>query len=200
MTDIPTRPPSLCYICITSATPLEEQCTELRINCEKCNQPYGEKHASTIDSKYCQDCLKDFDVTKQDYIRAGVEVSSQTDENGNRVEVRKSYKTTSTQIILFGQDWLFNEIRISQLSLEQLETSIEWHRANVSLMESEITRHKIERSHKLAKVKVPMGDRTKIKTREKQEKKLAQLSESLLNTFKNPEDLAKLIAQLQGGK
>lgn len=191
------EPRSLCFKCQQLNLPISEQCKELRIGCDKCSRAYGEKHASILDPLLCEECLpaNSFDVTYQDYRRAGVETS--TDENGNKT--RRYYSTSCKQIILFGQDWLFNEVRITSMSLPQLEKAIEWHRASVSLMEQEITRHKAERAHKLASVKVPIAEKTKRLSQHQRDEKLKTLASSLSGNLKANE-IAALIAKLQGGK
>lgn len=77
--------PTLCYLCIADDTPVEEQGVELHVNCDKCNRPYCNKHASVLESTSCNACLHDFQVTKQDYICAGVETSHQVDKHGKVV-------------------------------------------------------------------------------------------------------------------
>lgn len=188
---------SLCYKCQQGNVAIEEQCKELRIHCDKCNQSYGEKHASILDSLICEDCLpaNSFDVTYQDYRRAGV--SEFTDSNGNKQ--RKYYETKCKQIILFGQDWLFAELRISDMSQAQLEKALEWHKGHVSLMEAEITRHKTEKAHKLAAVKIPISEKTKRLSQHQKEQKVKTLAESLTGNLK-PNEIAVLMALLGGGK
>lgn len=195
--------PSLCYLCLSENTPVEEQGRELRISCTKCERPYCDKHASPLDSTCCTPCLNDFQVTKQDFICAGVEVSHRIDanghvvkdNNGNPVQVRRPYQTKSKQIILFGNDWLFAELKMSEMSEEQCEISLEWHRAHVSYLEQCITQHRIDKAHKLAQVKIPAAQRTEKKVKEKKEKSLEMLAESLKNM--KPADLAQLMKRLQ---
>jgi hypothetical protein len=186
---------SLCYRCQQLNIPVTEQCKELRINCDKCSRSYGEKHASTLDPLLCEECLpaNSFDVTRLDYISAGVEQST----NPDGTKTRRYYQTKCKQIILFGQDWLFAELKIHSMSEAQLEKAIEWHRAHVSLMEQEITRHKTEKAHKLASVKIPIAEKTKRMSQHQKAEKLKQLASSLTGNLKQA-DLLKLIQQLQG--
>jgi hypothetical protein len=194
---------SLCYLCLADSTPIEMQGLELRINCLKCNRPYCEKHASILDSTNCNACLNDFQVTKQDFICAGVETSHQldhkgrviTNEKGEPIIVRRPYQTKSKQIILFGSDWLFAELKMSEMSEEQCEVSLEWHRAHVSYLEQCITQHRITKAHKLAQVRIPHAVKTEKKAKEKKEKSLEMLAQSLKSM--SPSDLASLMQRLQ---
>lgn len=203
-------PHTLCYLCLADNTPVEMQGVELHVNCLKCNRPYCEKHASILDSTYCNACQNDFQVTKQDFICAGVETSHQVDhkgrivtnEKGEPIIVRRPYQTRSKQIILFGNDWLFAELKMSEMDEAQCETSLEWHRAHVSYLEQCITQHRITKAHKLAQVRIPPAVRNEKKQKEKKEKSLEMLAQSLKSM--NPNDLAALMKRLQesvaGGK
>lgn len=191
-----TEPLSLCYKCQQLNLPTIEQCKELRIHCDKCFRSYGEKHASPLDSLLCEECLpaNAFDVTHQDYVRAGVEQSK--DSSGNIT--RRYYQTKCKQIILFGQDWLFAELHIHSMNQTQLEKAIEWHKAHVSLMEVEITRHKTEKAHKLAQVRVPVAEKNKRLSQHQKDEKLKQLVSVLSNSMK-PSEIEALIKKLQNG-
>lgn len=195
---------SLCYLCITENTPPEQQGRYLHIVCESCQRPYCDKHASILDSTYCHPCKNDFQVTRQDFICAGVQVSHKVDEKtgevlrdtkGEPLLERRPYSTKSKQIILFGNDWLFSEIKMSELTEEQCELKLEWHKAHVSYLEMLITQHRITKAHKLAQVKVPQVQRTEKKSKEKKEKSLEILAQSLQGM--KPEDLALLMQRLQ---
>jgi hypothetical protein len=206
---------TLCYLCLIENTPLEQQGVELHVNCDKCQRPYCEKHASVLESTSCSACLNDFQVTKQDFICSGVEVSHKVDEQGKvivdekgePVRVRRPYQTNSKQIILFGNDWLFSELRMSDLTEEQCEVKLEWHRAHVSYLEQCITAHRITKAHKLAQVRISPAERAAqkqntTKKREKKQASLEMLAQSLQNMSKA--DLATLMQRLQesvgGGK
>lgn len=204
------EPSSLCYLCILEQTPCEFQGKSLRIDCTKCHRPYCEKHAAILDVTYCQPCLSDFSVTRQDYIRAGVAVTHVLDANGQitkneqgePITERKYYSTKSKQIILFGNDWLFAEIKMSEMSESQCETALEWHKAHVSYLEQVITFHRISRAHKLSQVKIPVAIRTERRVRDKKEKTLQALAESMAGSM-SAADMQKLLAKLQasvGGK
>lgn len=200
---------TLCYLCLADNTPPDQQGTSLHVNCESCNRPYCEKHASILESTYCQPCKNDFQVTKQDFICAGVETSHKidektgkviTDEKGDVVIVRRPYQTKSKQIILFGNDWLFSELKMSEMTEEQCETALEWHRAHVSYLEHCITQHRVTKAHKLAQVRITPAERqaakqAKSKTREKKQASLEMLAQSLQNMSK--QDLATLMQRLQ---
>lgn len=208
---IPTIP-TLCYLCIADNTPQEQQGVELHVNCDKCNRPYCDKHASVLESTSCNACLHDFQVTKQDFICAGVETSHKVDakgkvvtnEQGEPIIVRRPYQTKSKQIILFGNDWLFSELKMSELTEEQCEIKLEWHRAHVSYLEQCITQHRITKAHKLAQVRITPIQRQQQekKTRDKKQKSLEMLAQSLQSM--SPSDLAMLMQRLQesvnGGK
>lgn len=204
----------LCYLCVSENTPSDQQGSKLHVVCEKCKRAYCDKHASILDPTYCQPCLNDFSVTKQDYVRAGVAVTHKMDENGNVmkdangqiVTERRYYSTKSKQIILFGNDWLFAELRWSDMTEEQCEISLEWHRGAVSFLEQRITEHRIVKAHELAKKKVPLGTKSvspKTVSKERKDKAFDALVSSMSGNMKK-EDLAKLIAKLQqsvsGGK
>jgi hypothetical protein len=205
-TTTPTGPviPSLCYICIADNIPQDARGTHLHVLCDVCQRPYCDKHASFLDATCCQACKNDFQVTRQDYVIAGVEVSHKLDPltgevvrdaHGDAVMERRPYRTTSRQIILFGNDWLFSEIKMSQLSEEQCEIKLEWHRAHVSYLEQCITQHRIAKAHKLAQVRIPAAQRVEKKAKERKEKSLELLAASLKGM--KSEDLAALMMRLQ---
>ena len=205
------EPLSLCYLCILEQTPIEFQGRSLRINCTKCHRAYCEKHAAILDVTYCQPCLSDFSVTRQDYIRAGVAITHVMDANGNVVKKengepeteRRYYSTKSKQIILFGNDWLFAEIKMSEMTEAQCETALEWHKAHVSYLEAVITQHRVAKAHKLAQVRIPVAQRIATRVKEKKEKSLQALAESMAGSMSQA-DMLKLLAKLQasvgGGK
>lgn len=196
---------TLCYLCISDSTPPEKQGKHLHINCDKCGRCYCDKHASAFLPSFCDPCMSDIQVTKQDFVNAGVAVTHVVSENGEpvidpltgkqKIE-RKYYSTRSKQIILFGTDWLFTEIRLSELDELKAEQVLEYHRACISYLEQVITSHRIAKAHKLASVRVPVAQRNIVKTKERREKSLDALALSLGGNMK-AEDLAKLIEKLQ---
>lgn len=195
---------TLCYLCISENTPADKRGKYLHINCEKCKRAYCDRHASQYVPTYCQPCLEDISVTKQDYTNSGVAITHVYDDKGNPVldengkpkTERKYYSTKSKQIIMFGNDWLFSELRWSELTEDQAENVLEYHRAAISYLEQVITSHRIAKAHKLASVKVPVAQRNVTKQKEKREKSLDALAQSMLGNMK-ASDLQNLIAKLQ---
>lgn len=205
MPPVPIQPPSsLCYLCIADNTPQEQQGHALHINCDICDRPYCNNHASILESTSCQGCLNDFNVIKKDESYTGIEVYLKrdprtglvlNDENDQPIVVRKPYHLNYRQIMVMGNDWLFSQVKMSNMTEPQCETSLEWHRVHVSYLEMMINQHKAIEAHKKAQVKVPMAQRVEKKAREKKEKSLEMLAASLQSM--KPEDLAALMQRLQ---
>jgi len=172
----------ICYICIAEKTEPELQGKELRINCSRCDRPYCNKHCSAVDSQFCKECVKDFQVIEKHDTRNGVQEFVVIDPTGKKDDsvVRIPYKTKFKQITLLGTDWLFYETAISAMSDTQLEAALQWHKAAVTEIEIEITEHKVRKAHNLAKLPLPKV--TPIKKPFDQQKAMAKAS-NLMEVF-----------------
>lgn len=196
--------PTLCYLCQTDNTPHDQQGQELRVNCEKCHRPYCNKHASLLEATCCNACLNDFQVIKkEDWYLGSITTFKinptngriERDEDGLPVKIEKPFKTKYKQIMLSGNDWLFSEIHMSELTEDQCEVKLEWHKLHVSYLEMLIDQHRVTRAHRLAKVRVPVQVRTEKKEKDKRQKSMEMLAKSLSSLSKT--ELASLMAQLQ---
>ena len=76
-----------------------------------------------------------------------------------------------------GNDWLFASTLIAEMNDAEIEATIEYHKANVSLMLMERESRKLERYHKLAGVKLVNVQHESQEQREKREEKEAKAAE-----------------------
>jgi hypothetical protein len=112
--------------------------------CAKCSVQYCEHFSSEIDIRFCGNCMKDFKVTNSIEIRT-------TEQTNNAGEVIYKKRVQCKRLHLEGTDWLFTANKISTLSDDDLDCTIEYHRAIASLMLHEREERRIEKYQKLNK-------------------------------------------------
>jgi hypothetical protein len=116
-------------------------------SCRKCAVVYCKHFASSTDIRYCANCMGDFTL-KETIMEKTVEHER---ADGSITLSRKSY---ARHITLQGTDWLFNAHKIEEMDDAEIEATIEYHRANVSLMLQEREARKVERFRKLSTIKI----------------------------------------------
>ena len=128
-----------------------DSCLELNlvtkscIKCARCDQSFCLHFASTIDAQYCVNCMSEMAVTK--------EVMTKTYEHRN-TETNEThfYRRKARNIKIEGLDWLFSQRKITELTDNELDLSIEYHRNILNLMIAEQERHRNEKMHRYANV------------------------------------------------
>lgn len=118
--------------------------------CLRCHVNYCLHYASKTDNRFCANCISDFHLHETIMEK---QVSHELADG----TVTFSRKYQARHIKLMGNDWLFAAGLIQDLTDAQIEESIEYHKANVSLMLMERESRKLERFHKLAGIKVTMA-------------------------------------------
>ena len=189
----------ICYNCIELKKTEQEQGKELRINCTRCDRPYCDKCASTVDPQFCCNCLTDFQAVVKDQTFNGVEHIRVIDPTGQKDDFIAAipYKTRYKQISLMGTDWLFYEAAISNMSDTQLAAALQWHKAAVSEIEIEVTERKIKHAQHLAKQPTPkVTPIKKLPDNQKAFNKAMAMMQTLMQMAGNDPTMA---AQLKAG-
>ena len=131
-----------------------EMCQELNLtvsghitHCERCGQPFCFHFASNIDSAYCVNCMSDVEVTKQTITKEYIHRNDQE-------RVTSIYRRKAREIKIDGLDWLFAQRKIVDLSDDELDLSIEYHRNILSLQIYEQEVRRTARMHRYAGVHV----------------------------------------------
>ncbi len=138
--------------------------------CLKCKIVYCAHYASITDNRFCANCISDFSL-KETIIEKQVE---HIKPDGS---VTFSRKYQARCLHLMGNDWLFASTLIAEMNDAEIEATIEYHKANVSLMLMERESRKLERYHKLAGVKLVNVQHESQEQREKREEKEAKAAE-----------------------
>jgi hypothetical protein len=131
------------------------------IKCSKCNTIFCYHFASAIDPQYCTECFGDLTVTKEIVTKEYVHYNEETDEI-------TSYKRRARATKISGEDWLFAQRRIENISDAELEAAIEYHRAILGLMIYEREVRRAAKMHRYAGIKIqikPASDSTTTTTK-----------------------------------
>lgn len=142
----------VCPDCaVLDLNPRTEQ-TQITKSCAKCGVAYCEHYSSDIDCRFCGNCMVDFKVINS------VEIRTENHLNDEGAIVY-SKRTRCKVLHLEGSDWLFTTNKISQLSDEDLDATIEYHRAIAGLMLSEREERRVEKYQKLNKMVIKLQQR-----------------------------------------
>jgi hypothetical protein len=104
--------------------------------CERCGFNYCPHFASKIDFHFCAYCFHDL-VLEDSIIRKVIETKSLTGKKTFTRIMRARY------LVFKGADWMFAQARVLNLSDEELNTTIEYHRAIMGEMLNEMEARKI---------------------------------------------------------
>jgi hypothetical protein len=108
--------------------------------CQKCGVLFSNDEASVYDPlNYCRVCLRNFRIVR-DFFYKKDEV---TDEEGN-TEILSRRRTRHW---LEGEDWMFCQFQVGQLSDEELRATIEFNREYYSLLQAEDAKRLMEKAH-----------------------------------------------------
>lgn len=157
-------------------------------NCIKCNEVYCLHYASTIDPRYCTNCLHDVKVTEEIIKKTESHYNEQTDKVYSRTR-------TAKRIVLGGMHWLFQSRKISTLTDLELEIAIEYHRDLLSQMLYEREERRAKKAHRNAGVKINFVGSVKTTTSESIEVKFKKVKQAVKNDPN--QKLADALAQLQ---
>lgn len=131
-----------------------EMCQELNLteanritHCERCGQPFCFHFASNIDTAYCVNCMSDVEVTKQTITKEYIHRNDQE-------RITSVYRRKAREIKIDGLDWLFAQRKIIDLSDDELDLSIEYHRNILALQIYEQEVRRTARMHRYAGVHV----------------------------------------------
>ena len=123
--------------------------------CKRCGAAYCKHFASTIDFRFCGNCLEDFSVVET----IETKVTEYTNATG---EVTSRKRQMARNLKLTGTDWLFAQHAVENLTDEELIETIEYHRNIASIMLMERETRRTEQYKKLASVKIRSIDRSKV--------------------------------------
>lgn len=165
--------------------------------CLRCSIVFCQHFASPTDYRYCGNCLADFTI-KETIME---KIIDRQKSDGTYTHSRKFL---ARHIKLEGTDWLFAIGLISDKSDEELDSEIEYHKANVDLLLQEREARKLERIKKLASIKLPSIKHETQEQREKREaREAAAKGKRTRVNDKAPvtvEALAALLSKIGGGK
>ena len=156
--------------------------------CKRCSVVFCSHFASTTDNRYCGNCMADFCV-KETIMEKVV------DHFRNDGTVSFSRKFQCKHMKLEGNDWLFATNLIPDMSDQDIEAAIEYHKSNVSLMLMEREARKLERYHKLAGVKVTRPGESQ-EAREKREAREAKKRTTVKDKVPSPDDIVAMLTKL----
>lgn len=169
--------------------------------CRKCGVVYCSHYASITDVRYCANCISDFHV-KETIIEKTVE----HERPDGTITFSRKYQ--AKHIMLTGTDWLFNAALIETMSDQEIDETIEYHRANVGLMLGERESRKKERYEKLSRIKIVHSTNESQHDREKKAAKktrvketpIDQLAAALSQLAKSGMTTEQIISMLGGNK
>lgn len=116
------------------------------IRCEYCEQAFCFHFASSIDARYCVNCMSDITVTKQTITKEYIHRDPQE-------HITSVYRRRAREVKISGLSWLFAQRKIVDLSDVELDMNIEYHRNLLVLLIDEQERRRTARMHRFAGMK-----------------------------------------------
>lgn len=132
--------------------------------CKKCGVVFCKHYSSSTDYRYCANCISDFSI-KETIMEKVVE----HERPDGTITFSRKYQ--ARHIMLQGTDWLFAAHKIEEMDDQEIEATIEYHRANVGLLLDERQSRQHERYKKLAGIKIISVKHETQEDREKREAK-----------------------------
>ncbi|SRR6266567_101266 len=175
------------------------------ITCEHCEQAFCFHFASSIDARYCVNCMSDLTVTKQTITKEYIHRDEQE-------HITSVYRRRAREVKIGGLSWLFAQRKIVDLSDVELDMNIEYHRNLLVLLIDEQERRRTARMHRYAGMKskgvsipTPSGgasvtQTTVKKTRTMSKNKAQEQLNALLASMGAGVDLNAIAAILKGVK
>lgn len=127
--------------------PVCELCKDLaeQKSCAKCGIEYCEHYASNIDIRFCGNCMRTVVLTVETEIR-------KTEHHNDDGEITYTKRDVCKRLRLTGTDYFFAAHQISSLNDDDLDTTIEYHRAIMSAMVMEREDRRVEKFQKISKI------------------------------------------------
>lgn len=167
-------------------------------NCKKCGVAYCKHYSSITDIRFCANCVSDISLHETiiekeiEHVRADGSITF-------------SRKYQARKITMLNVDWLFINKAIEDSTDAEIDATIEYHASIKDLMLMERASRQLERSRKLASIKIvhspnksqhdiEQASKKKSKSKEReitQEDLLAALT--LLTKSMTPEQLGELL-------
>lgn len=125
------------------------QCDRNNLNksCLKCGVAYCKHFSSNIDIRFCSNCISDV------HIRETI-IEKEVSHERSDGTISFSRKHQARKLVLVGVDWLFHNKAIEDSTDAEIDASIEYHAAIKDLMLMERSSRQLERSRKLANIKI----------------------------------------------
>ncbi len=192
-----------------SILPVCQECEQSDYNgntkqCEKCGIAFCKHYASSIDIRFCGNCMDDFQVVESIEVKV-------TEKLGPDGEVQYRKRQMARNLKLIGTDWLFTVHKISTMSDEEITASIEYHNEIKAQMLQERENRRTEFLNKLSKVKLNIKKRedvdstgaikaVKVKTPKKKpdQNAIAAALATILGAGMTKEQVDNLLAKLGG--
>lgn len=116
-------------------------------SCSKCGVAYCKHYSSIIDIAFCANCVSD--ITLKESI---IEKEVHREHSDGSYSFKRNY--TARKLVLMNVDWLFINKAIEDSTDAEIEASIEYHKVHCDLMMQERSSRQLERSRKLASIKI----------------------------------------------
>lgn len=111
--------------------------------CKGCGNPLTPENISKTDFSFCNNCLHDVSVTITKVTKT--EIVEDYDLEQDKPVPIETREFKARQIKIEGPDWVFHSKIISQMTEDELRIGIQFRKASVSLMESELVERKIKK-------------------------------------------------------
>lgn len=158
-------------------------------SCKKCGIEYCKHFSSKTDIQFCANCVSEIQL-KETIIEKEVE---HIRPDGS---VTFSRKYQARLIRLMNVDWLFHNKAIEDSTDAEIDASIEYHAAIKDLMLQERASRQLERSRKLASIKILHVDRKSQHELERDANKSDKTRTKTKEKAVGAEDLLKMLATL----
>jgi len=161
--------------------------------CCKCSVVFCKHYQSVTDQKFCGNCISDVHL-HETILEKTVE---HIRDDGS---VTFSRKYQAKYMKLSGVDWLFAAHAIESMNDDEIDATIEYHRANVGIMLQERESRKQERYRKLSGIKLTnTKHETQIEREKREAKEAAKAGKKRVRTSSKElgaEALMQMLAQL----
>ena len=130
---MPTHAPAKCWLCDSPDI--------VNAKCTKCGKAYCALDSSKINpALYCSECMNEFTIEETTFTRTDTDYDEDKD-------ILNTYTSKCKQIVFKGIDWMFACQKICELPDEELKPVLEYHRAFVYQLESELMVRQVKRAH-----------------------------------------------------
>lgn len=115
-------------------------CDDWRVvgKCLHCGKTYCARDANRLDQRYCAECMSEITIEDTTFTKTTTEYDEERDST--RIE-----NHTCRDIRFSGIDWMFAQTRVTQMTDTEMSHELEYHRAMVHFLESELTSSSIKK-------------------------------------------------------